>query len=166
MKMLSYRTISFIGFVLTLALLGLSFYLQVYEGFTPCPLCILQRLGMAILAILFLLGVILKKGRLLIAFLAGLISLSGILLAGRQIWLQHLPPNSSADCGMSLQYLMHVLPFDQVIKKVLEGTAECSQTGWQWLGISLAEWSLVWFIFFFIICLVQTVRQPVKIPKA
>lgn len=161
MKNNSPRKLYLISFIFTAILLGITFYLQNFDGFIPCPLCILQRITLAMLGIIFFMGGIfqLKKiGNILLATLASVFALIGVLLSGRQVWLQHLPPDKNADCGASLQYLIHVLPFDQVISKVLQGTAECAQKGWEFLHLSLASWSLICFIGFFIFSLLQIKR--------
>jgi disulfide bond formation protein DsbB len=155
MNKISERRYYFLGFIITIIVLGVTYYLQDFDGFIPCPLCILQRITLTLLSILFLIGSIFafkKIGNFLLSFFASLISLLGIFFSGRQVWLQHFP-NKNADCGASLQYLIHVLPFDQVVSKVLQGTAECAQKGWEFLTLSLAEWSLICFVGFFLFCM-------------
>ncbi|EKD73439.1 MAG: hypothetical protein ACD_45C00316G0003 [uncultured bacterium] len=161
MKIPSERLMYFISLVIIALLLSATFYLEKYDGFIPCPLCILQRITFGILGVLFFVGMLLpniKLARLLISILAGLFSLFGIYLSGRQVWLQHLPADPNADCGVSLQYLIKALPFDQAIARIMQGTAECSQTGWEFLHLSLADWSLLCFIVFFGVCLLQLSR--------
>jgi disulfide bond formation protein DsbB len=117
---------------------------------------------LALLGILFLTGSLLpfrKTANLFLSGLTSLVSLLGIFLSGRQVWLQHLPPDKNADCGASLQYLIHVLPFDQIISRILKGTAECAQKSGEFLLLSLAEWSLICFTGFFIFCLYLTFRH-------
>jgi disulfide bond formation protein DsbB len=147
-----------ISFLIICGLLGITTYLQAHDGINPCPLCILQRLTLAVLGVLFFFGAVLclkKCGRYFLSALCLLISSAGGALAGRQIWLQHLPTSQNVDCGASLQYMMQVLPLHEVLDKVLAGSAECSQIGWQFLNLSLAEWSLVCFTLFFIVSLGQ-----------
>lgn len=161
MKFLTPRWVYLYGFLLILALLSGAFYLQFLEGVNPCPLCVLQRLTIAVLGIVFLSGAVFswkKCGQFFIGFLSLIVALLGVFLAGRQVWLQHLPPNKSTDCGVSLQYMLHVLPLDQVFEKILQGSAECSEVGWQFLRFSLAEWSLIAFVFFAVIALIQLSR--------
>ena len=55
--------------------------------------------------------------------------------------------------------MMQVLPLDQVLKKVLIGGTECSQIGWEFLGVSLAGWSLLWFALFAGMSLFQLFRS-------
>ncbi len=77
----------------------------------------------------------------------------GIFLAGRQVWLQHFPSPDNSECGVSIQYLMQVLPMNQVLEKIFAGSTECSQRGWEFLHLNMAEWALIWFVGFFILTL-------------
>jgi disulfide bond formation protein DsbB len=161
-KCCSLRISYFLAFLLTAALLLFSIYLQVDAGLQPCALCVLQRGSLIILVLIFLLGVSLKLKRfsqLLIGVLAILSSFLGIVLSGRQVWLQHLPSNSEETCAASLQYMLKVLPFDQVIQKIFHGSAECAQKGWTLLSFSIAEWSLVCFALFLVFSIWQTIRK-------
>lgn len=162
MNKISQRKLNVIGFIIAAILIGTTFYLQQFDGFIPCPLCILQRITLGLLGIVFFIGAVFsfkKTGQIILSTFASLVALLGTFLSGRQVWLQHLPPDKNADCGASLQYLIHVLPFDQVISKILQGTAECAQKGWEFFNLSLASWSLICFIGFFIFCLYQIKRS-------
>jgi protein dithiol:quinone oxidoreductase len=137
-----------IGLLLTAAQ-----YLQYYQGVTPCPLCLVQRLVFGILALAFLLGVVAAKnkfGQISIGLLSILAAILGILVSGRQVWLQHLPPESAGNCEAGLEYMLRALPLDQVLQKIFEGSTACSQVGWELFHLSLAEWSLVSFILFLV----------------
>lgn len=152
------RLAYFIGFFLITLLLVTSMYLQYFQGIIPCPLCTLQRMTFALLAVLFLVGGLLygkRPIRLIINLFCSLGSLLGIFLAGRQIWLQHFPSPENTECGVSIQYMMQVLPMNEVLKKIFVGSTECSQRGWEFLHFNMAEWALLWFFGFLIlsICL-------------
>jgi len=146
------RLIYFFNLLLVLVLLGVSFYLQLYKGVLPCPLCILQRIAMAGLGVIFLLGVFFSRqywGRFFINISALLFSILGVLLASRQVWLQRFPTAQEGECSVSLQYMLQTFPLREVIQKVLQGGAECMQVGEQFLALNLAEWALLWFMVFF-----------------
>ncbi len=150
------RSTYIFGFVTISVLLLISLYLQFFEGIMPCPLCTLQRLSFGLLGIWFLIGILLntkRKGRVLINFLCGITSMLGIFLAGRQVWLQHFPSPDNTECGVSIQYMMQVLPMNQVLEKIFAGSTECTLRGWEFLHINMAEWALIWFIGFFILTL-------------
>jgi disulfide bond formation protein DsbB len=144
----SSRFTYFTALVVVSIMIGITFYLQIYAHVNPCPLCILQRFALVGLGVIFFSGALLRlerSGKLTIAALAYLFALIGALLAARQVWIQHLPPSASPDCGASLEYMLQVLPLLQVLQHILSGSAECSLVDWRFLNLSLAEWSLVSF---------------------
>lgn len=153
-----------IGFLIICTLLAISYYLEVYSGFNPCPLCIFQRFVFGFLGIVFFVGILTYKkfwNRLTTDFMIVLFSIAGIILAGRQVWIQQYPPANASECGVSLQYMLQALPLGEVFKKVFSGTAECTQRGWEFLHLNMAEWSLIWFIVFFlfaICCALEELR--------
>ena len=49
-------------------------------------------------------------------------------------------------CGPGLNYLVEAMPLMSVIRKVLTGSGECAKVDWTFLGASMAEWSLLWFV--------------------
>src|SRR5690606_37617962 len=76
------------------ALLGYALYSQYVHGLAPCPLCITRR-GFYLLAALFALAAAIqhpaRAGRIVYSVLIALSALGGAAVAGRQVWLQHLP---------------------------------------------------------------------------
>jgi disulfide bond formation protein DsbB len=158
---LSIRFTYFIGFLLIVALLGTAAYLELYEGINPCPLCILQRIVLIALGVIFFFAMVFKTNRIvqyLLGLLGLMVSLGGVLLAGRQVWLQHIPQDGMGECGVSLQYMFKIFPFYEAIKHIWRGGIECSQHDWEFLRLSLAEWSFLWFVGFFILGLIQLKR--------
>jgi protein dithiol:quinone oxidoreductase len=91
-----------------------------------------------------------------------IISLAGLGTAGRQVYLQHLPPDQVPSCGVGLNYMLQCLPINEVIKRVFEGSAECAQIHWSFLSLSMAEWSLVTFGFFSLVSLILVVKTLFK----
>jgi disulfide bond formation protein DsbB len=155
---MSIRLSYLFGFIIISLLLLTSLYFQIFEGIMPCPLCTLQRITFGLLGLVFLVGIFLSsshKGRLAINSLSIFFSILGIVFAGRQVWLQNFPSGSGTECGVSIQYMMQVLPMTEVLQKVFAGTAECTQRGWEFLHLNMAEWALIWFVAFLImsICL-------------
>ena len=162
MKLFTPRLTYFYAFLSIVGIFALALYLEYFKGVNPCPLCILQRVFLGALGITFFIGFVFAKTRLrsiMIGISSVVFSLCGALLAGRQAWIQYLPANQSADCGVSLQYMLHVLPIDQVVKKIFQGTAECSRVDWSFLSLSMAQWSLVSFIIFGIFSAWQATRK-------
>lgn len=131
------------------ALLGFGYYLQYVQGLVPCPLCVFQRIAyMAVLAVAFV-GLIHGPGRTGSMIYAGLLSLFALIgagIAGRQVWLQHLPADQVPECGPGLNYMLEVFPLTDALKMVFSGSGECAEVDWMFLSLSIAEWSLAWFI--------------------
>jgi disulfide bond formation protein DsbB len=80
--------------------------------------------------------------------LALLAAAAGIAVAGRHVWLQHLPADQVPMCGPGLNFLMEAFPLSSVIRTVLTGSGECAKVDWTFLGLSMPEWSLAWFLLF------------------
>ena len=75
-----------------------------------------------------------------------LIGGAGAAIAARQVWLQSLPKDQVPACGMGLDYMLETLPFSDVLQKVFEGSGECAEKGWEFLHLSIAGWTLVFFV--------------------
>jgi len=151
----------FLGFIITLCFMGFTFFLQ-SQGLIPCPLCLLQRIMMILLSLVFFIGMFSpfkKTGNIILGLIGLLITFAGMLLAGRQAWLQYIPPLNQGGCGVSLTYLLSILPITDVAKMIWQGGTECSELGWVFLGLSLAEWSLIIFGFFFLFVILQIKRS-------
>jgi len=78
--------------------------------------------------------------------LALLPAIGGIIIAGRHVYLQHLPEDEVPACGAPLETMMDMLPFTEVIQTVLSGDGECAKISWSFIGLSMPEWMLVIFI--------------------
>ena len=96
-----------------------------------------------------------KVGRRVYAAIAALFVAAGAATAIRQIWLQSVPADQLPSCLPSLEYMMEALPFQEIARLVLHGTAECAEVSWTMLGMSIPEWSLLGFIGMAIVCLWQ-----------
>ncbi|MEX2517557.1 MAG: disulfide bond formation protein B [Gammaproteobacteria bacterium] len=143
------RLIFFTVALICAVLLGSGYYLEFVEGLEPCPLCILQRLAFLALLIVAAIAAIHnpgRTGRWIYAGFATVAALTGAAIAGRQIWLQHLPPDQVPQCGPGLDYMLDVFPLLDALKMILTGSGECAEIDWTFLGLSIAQWSLAWFI--------------------
>lgn len=159
---MSQRLIYILSLVLIVGSLAFGFYLEYFDGIMPCPLCTLQRISFGSIGILFFIGIFIhryKLGRLFINFFALLFSGAGAALAARQIWIQYHPSSAGGECGVSLHYMLQVLPLHEVMDRVFTGSAECSERGWHMLGLNIPEWSLVFFIAFALICLFYIIKD-------
>jgi protein dithiol:quinone oxidoreductase len=145
--MTSRRLPNFVGFALCAALIAYALYTQFYQGLEPCPLCIFQRIGMALTGVLFLLAALHDPrggGRTAYAVLIALAALATAAVAARHVYVQHLPPGSLPSCGAPLSVLLKFTPVWQVIRKVLTGSGECGEVNWRFLGLAMPTWVLLW----------------------
>jgi protein dithiol:quinone oxidoreductase len=139
----------FLGFAVCAALIAYALYLQYVEGLEPCPLCVFQRVCVIGMGLVFLIATIQNPGRAgaaAYALVQLIIGGAGIAFATRQVWLQSLPKDQVPACGMGLSYMLDTLPFTDVLRKVLEGSGECAEKGWEFLHLSIAGWTLVFFV--------------------
>lgn len=150
MTSFSFRLLSALGFLGCAGAMGFALYLQHAKGFEPCPMCIFQRIAMCGAGLLFLIGALLGpksvRGRWIWAVLPALAALTGAAISGRQVWLQHLPADQVPACGPTLDYLMKMMPLQNVVTYVLKGEGSCAKIDAQWLGIALPEWTLFGFV--------------------
>jgi len=137
------------GFLVCAGLIGSALYLQYYEYQDPCPLCLLQRVVYIVLMALFLVAALHGPGRVGATVYGGLlfvVAAIGAVIATRHVWLQHLPKDRVPECGPGLEFMLRKFPLTQALEKVLTGSGECAEAGWTLLGLTIAGWSLVWFV--------------------
>lgn len=137
------------GFLMCAGLLAFALYLQYVEQQDPCPLCILQRAAFIAMMVLFLIAALhgpRRRGAFVYSALLFVIAGVGAAIAGRQVWLQHLPPDKVPACGPGLEYMLEQFPLAQALQKIFAGSGECAEAGWRFLGLTIAGWSLVWFV--------------------
>ena len=139
---------------LLLAVVSMVFavgYLQMVQYLAPCPLCILDRLVVIGLGVVFLLTLLhnpQRTGRRIYAALAALLSLTGIGICWRHIWLQNLPPDQVPECGAGFSHMLQTMPLMDFLDTILNESGECADIQWQFLGFSIPEWTLVLFVVF------------------
>jgi len=150
--MLTTRKISSAG--LLLAVVSMLFavgYLQMIEYLEPCPLCILDRGVVIALGVVFLIALVHNPsnwGNRVYGTLALLLSATGIAICARHIWLQNLPADEVPDCGAGFWYMLDSMPFSRFLDTILNGSGECADIQWQFLGFTLPEVTLGLFVVF------------------
>jgi protein dithiol:quinone oxidoreductase len=158
---MSFRLAAGLGALACALLLAFGYYLQYVEGLDPCPLCLVQRGFFYAVLVVFALAAVhapVGVGRLLYGSLAALFAAGGLAAAGRQVWLQHLPPEKVPQCGPDLYFMLENFPFSRTLKTLIAGTGECAVVDWTFLGLSIAEWSLGWFAALLVYALWLAVR--------
>ncbi|MEY4760261.1 MAG: hypothetical protein RLZZ200_117 [Pseudomonadota bacterium] len=142
------RAASLVLALVCFALIGYALYLQHYQGFDPCPLCIFQRVGLIALGCSLLFTLILPDGvtalRRLGALLVLLAAAGTAGVAIRHLYIQALPEGLVPTCGASLDYMLDAFPLADVLRKVLTGSGECHRVDWTFLGLAMPAWVLAW----------------------
>jgi disulfide bond formation protein DsbB len=156
---MSLRVGAALGALTCALLLGFGYYLQYVQGLDPCPLCLVQRGGYYAVMAAFAVAAIHPHRSY--AGLAALFAVGGVAAAGRQVWLQHLPPEKVPACGPDLFFMIENFPLSRTLKTLVAGTGECAVVDWTFLGLSIAEWSLAWFfaLFFYALWLAIGTRR-------
>ena len=131
------------------AMLAFGLYLQHGVGLEPCPMCIVQRYALILVAVSA--GLASARGQkgwttgwTVVALLA---SGFGAFTAARQSWLQWFPPEF-AMCGRDFYGMIENYPMRRAIPMIFKGSGDCAAVDWTFLGGSIANWSFVSFMGF------------------
>ena len=149
------RLLYLIAFLICVALLLIALYMEHYMGMLPCPLCIIQRIAFLLIGLTCLAAVVhnpaprdnhrragaARAYGVATTIFAGF----GAAIAGRQVWLQYQPVDQPPSC----------LP----PRELFSGTADCAAVSWTFLGLSIAECTLIAFICFTVFGLFQVFRS-------
>lgn len=140
-------------------LLAFGLYLQHGVGLEPCPMCIVQRYALVLVAIVSGLTAFARQKGQLIAGASLLVLLSGFgaFVAARQSWLQWYPPEV-ASCGRDFYGMIETFPLQRAIPMIFKGSGDCSKVDWTFLGGSIANWSFLCFVAVGLTALVLIVR--------
>jgi len=142
------------------ALLAAGLYLQLVVGLVPCPMCIVQRYAMILVALVAAVAAALPRRGAQIAGGVAMMLFAGFgaFVAARQSWLQWNPPEV-ASCGRDFYGMIESFPLRRAIPMIFRGSGDCTKVDWTFLGGSLANWAFVWFVLFLLVGLVLAVRQ-------
>ena len=142
-----------------IGMLAFGMYLQYIVGLEPCPMCIVQRYALILIAITT--GSASARGQKgwinswsVVALLA---TGFGAFVAARQSWLQWYPPEF-ATCGRDFYGMIENYPISRAIPMIFRGSGDCTAVDWTFLGGSIANWSFVCFVGFGVVLLVLLVR--------
>jgi disulfide bond formation protein DsbB len=142
-----------------LGMLSFGMYLQHVVGLEPCPMCIVQRYAMVLMALVALLGACVSSRipTLMVGGAVVLLAEGGAYVAARQSMLQWNPPEA-VSCGRDFYGMIETFPLKQAIPMIFKGSGDCSKVDWTFLGGSIANWSFVAFVVIGTLALVTTLR--------
>ena len=160
--MITRRNGNLLGFLYCAGLMAYALFAQYGLELEPCPLCILQRVAVIAVGLMFLLAFLHNPGTtgarvyaLLIAIAAG----SGAFISGRHVWLQNLPPDQVPACGPGLDFMLESFPMLEVLEMVLTGSGECATIDWSLLGLSMPAWVFIALVFAGVAGVVNNLRR-------
>lgn len=140
------RTLNLAGFLTCSGMMGFALYSQHVLFLDPCPLCIMQRIAVILLGIVFLIAAVHdpeRVGSRVYAALVAAIATGGALIAGWHAQLQNLPADEVPGCGPGLDYIMDNFPLQDALNLIFSGSGECAEVAWRLLGLSMPVWVLV-----------------------
>ena len=149
-------------FAVCTGLIGVAMYLQHAQGLEPCPMCILQRYAFIFSGLVALAAAIHDPqhgGRRIYGVMVVLATGAGAGVAARHVWLEHYPPKIF-DCGADLGYMMESFPLAEALPMIFRGTGDCSKVLWRFLGLSIAEWALIWFLVLIVGAITAALIKP------
>jgi protein dithiol:quinone oxidoreductase len=140
------RTANLLGFLFCAALMTYAYYAEHVLRLEPCPLCMLQRIGIVLMGAIFLVASAHNSkswGRSVYALLIGAAALATAGVALRHLYVQSLPPGTLPACGAPLEVMLRYAPWREVLMKVLTGSGECAKVEWRLLGLAMPAWVLI-----------------------
>jgi len=132
--------------LIPLALVAEALILQHLKGQAPCPLCVLQRAGFLLFALIALVAAIHQppqRGAAGYSAALGLAALAGLGVAIRHVWVLYHP---KFGCGIDvLEQFINDLPTAKAMPWLFHASGECTAPHEPVLGLQVPEWSLIWF---------------------
>ena len=133
--------------VVCVAMLAFGLYLQHVVGLEPCPMCIVQRYALILVAVVAALTAFCRSKGLIVtgSVVTLLLAGFGAFVAARQSLLQWFPPEISS-CGRDFYGMIETFPLKRAIPMIFKGSGDCTKIDWTFLGASIANWSFVCFV--------------------
>ncbi len=143
------RPLPFVIMLICLGSLCFGYYLQYVEHLQPCLLCIAQRIALYVIGIsaaLLWLYPFQTFGRWLGNGLILLSASAGIFFAGKQLYLESLPPELRPACTIPFEMLIQNHEWGDAFMQLMSGTSDCGVRQWAFLNMSLPFWSGLVFV--------------------
>lgn len=137
------RTILLTTAAISLLLIAVALYLQHVLNLLPCPLCVIQRYLFLAIAIGCLIGAFGRQPKVGagIGLLAGL---GGLGVVGKHLYVLAHPGFS---CGIDpYETFLNKLPTATYMPWVFKADGLCENATDGFLGLSVPQWSAVWFV--------------------
>lgn len=134
---------------LALWALGAAVFFEYYDHLAPCMLCIMQRVLFLSIFFVAAFGFLISKASFILRRIASvlifIISLMGMSVVARQLWIASLPEAQRPLCLPSVEYIFNNFLWNEILPLFFIGTGDCAEISWKFLGLSMPAWSLVFF---------------------
>jgi disulfide bond formation protein DsbB len=143
---LTRRAVNAGGFLACAALMAAAFFFQYVLKLQPCNMCMLQRVATVGLGTVFGLAALQDPGRVGARIYAVLIlaaAAASVALSARHVWMQMQPPGSLASCGADFWTMVDMLPYREVVRRIVNGGGECQTIQWALFGVSMPGWLIL-----------------------
>ena len=162
--MLSYRQINLLGLVTCIAAMLFAVgFLQGHLELDPCPLCVITRVIVITMAVIFFLGLVhnpKQTGQRIYASLNLLTGFVGFGVQLRHIWLQNLSADQVPACGPGLEFLLQTQPVFSALRTVFEGSGDCAEIDWIFMGLTIPMQTALLFGFLILLVVIQLKKRP------
>ena len=135
-------------FLLCLSLLGYAMYLQHALNLDPCPWCVVQRLFYIAIAVVVLTAGLHRPGKagtIAYAGVGALLAATGAAAAAWHLHIQSDPARALECMGSWLERWLDASKLGKMVPPLLQYDGSCILKPWDFLGLSIPGWSLVWF---------------------
>jgi disulfide bond formation protein DsbB len=143
------RWLNVAGVASVVGLMGYALYEEHVVGLAACPLCILQRMALIALGLVFAVAAMHAPrgaGARVYGVLGALAALTGMGISGWHVRLQNLPPAEVPACGPGYDYIMDTFGWLDGLSMIFTASGECAEVNWEFLGLSMPAWVFIWFV--------------------
>ena len=140
------RHINVFGALACASMMGFALFAQFGLHLQPCNMCVLQRICVIGLGLVFLAAPVhdpAPLGARLYALLILVAAAAGVAVAARHIWISMQPLGSLPSCGADFYTMIDMLPVTTVVAKIWNGGGDCQLILWRFLGLSMQTWVLI-----------------------
>ena len=147
--------------ILSGGLLCIGLVMEHAMGLSPCPLCMMQRIWLALVGLTAYASLAHSPRWGIYPLVGSIFALIGSGFSLRQIWLQNLPKDQVPSCGPDLAYMIESFPLSDLLAAMTSGTGDCAEVSWSLLGLSIPALLFAGFMVLLFGCVMQ-IRQGSK----
>ncbi|HWW73600.1 MAG TPA: disulfide bond formation protein B [Duganella sp.] len=146
----------FIAFA-SFGLIAVALYLQHGLDMLPCPLCVIQRYLFLAIGFASLIGAFTSKPKIG-AGIGLLAALGGLGYAGKHLYVL---ANPGLSCGIDpMETFLNKIPTATYLPFLFKADGLCEDALAPWFGLSIPQWSFLWFGLFALALAWALLRRP------